>query len=138
MIWTSAKIRERLFRYWEYREYCADYRPYEEWVGIPKRKRVSFEPRFVFQAMDNAMFEEAFSLLDSFQQWLLLRLYMDGGEDVNTLRDMKGGQTQQLVPDIRTRDEIFEEIVKETNLMGREINAIASGAIDRMLECLNG
>ena len=126
MTWHPNLIKYRLFYNEQYREYVRMWKPTESYIGVPKRKRVSFDPLFVTQALENAMFDECFGKLSDQEQQFLVMLYTDGAEDLSAGDDIK----------IAHSEKDFDSLMK-TGLSPKEIWDIVNGALKQMVDNLN-
>ena len=126
MRWSGALIKYRLFYNEQYREYVRMWKPTESYIGVPKRKRVSFDPLFVTQALENANFDFAFGKLTPLEQQFLVMLYTDGAEDLSAGDDIK----------IAHSEKGFNSLMV-TGLSPKEIWDIVNGALKQMVDSLN-
>ena len=125
MRWSGALIKVRLHYWGNYREYVRMWQPREEYIGVPKRKRVSFDPLFVSQALENYNFDFAFGKLTEQEQEFLVMLYTDGAEDLSRGDDIK----------IAHSEKGFDSLMKTHS--PKEIWEIVNGALKSMVDQLN-
>ena len=130
MTWYPNLIKYRLFYSEQYREYVRMWKPTESYIGVPKRKRVSFDPLFVTQALENAMFDECFGKLSDQEQQFLIMLYAGEGS-CDDPKPPKGMEFRIL-----HSEEAFSNIMK-TGLSPKEIWNIVNGALKQMVNELN-
>jgi hypothetical protein len=133
MEWTLQRVRERFLYWWEYENYCADYKPLATVVdySAPKRKRTTYQAPFVKLAEENIFFDQCFGKLSEFEQILLLDLYMHrskwytrryGAQTISYIGVIWGG---------------YSQVAKIMGLPYDEVKEKAHEAMKKLLEELN-